>query len=64
LFLLEGTERLPQVNTKSTEYEIYENILTAQEVLGEFLNFFSSKGAIFRSKAVKIVSAIQSDRVM
>ena len=36
-------------------------ILTTQEVLGEFLNFFSSKGAIFRSKAVEMVSAIQSD---
>ncbi len=36
-------------------------LLTTQEVLSEFLNFFSSKGAIFRTKAVEIVSVIQSD---
>lgn len=36
-------------------------LLTTQEVLSEFLNFFSSKGTTFRSKAVEMVSAIQSD---
>ncbi len=34
-------------------------LLTTQEILGEFLNFFSNKGAIFRSKAVEMVSIIQ-----
>ncbi len=62
--LLNPRDELHETALAASRSNSFEQILTSEMVLAEFLNSFSDRGTVLRRAAVKVVEALRSNRAV